>query len=454
MRPTLLGTLLVLAFGLAAARRGAPTAFTDAKKRAKSEIKTAVRANVLGARTGYDRIRGNALEAAGVAAGGVLAFSGGRVAKPAFLLQSALVSERTLQVGLPKLKRNETLLSAFAASVVLAHVPAAAPLVASIIIGGVSARVCEGLVNATDFEEDHKARMRRALPPLVAVIAVAAAPAAAASLGVASTRTLASALLGGCLLVECSLSHLRAELDQIVVAFVTKVAPLLQGALKPLVRRLLSARRALLPLPRLVSNQLRLRRTAVQSALSHAEAFYERSPPRRRAALIVGVGAATQAPFVHGAATQAVAKAVDGQLDSRFQQALPGVLRERNVTSRVTLRAASVGVFNRTRAAWAAGRTALIRSWRSTLPLFVAVWGAAVQGGKLALLRDAPRVLVWLLPLKWGDAVPEPMALLSRKTRDLYRGLVSSPVKRAARATAAWMGTLLAAPFGGPEDAR
>ena len=445
-------SLCVLALlGLAAARRAtAPTSFADAKKRAKSEIKTAVRANMLGARTGYDRLRGNALEAAGVATGSVLAFSGARYAKPALLLQSALVSERTLQAGLPKLKRNETLLTALVAGAVLAHVPAAAPLLASIIIGGVSARACEGLINATNLEEDRKARMRRALPPLVAIIAVAAAPAAAASLGVASTRTLASALLGSCLLVECSISHLRAELDQIIVACVTKVAPLLQGALMPLVRRLRAARRALLPLPKLVSNQLRLRTTATQSALSHAEAFYDRSPPRRRAALIMGIGAATQAPFVHGAATQAVAKAVNGQLESRFQSALPGVLREKNVTSRVALRAASIGVFNRTRAAWAAGRAALLRSWRSTLPLFVGVWGAAVQGGKLTLLCDAPRVLVWLFPLKWQDAVPEPMALLSRKTRALYRGLISSPVKRTARAAAAWAGALLAAPFRGP----
>ena len=31
------------------------------------------------------------------------------------------------------------------------------------------------------------------------------------------------------------------------------------------------------------------------------------------------------------------------------------------------------------------------------------VWGCAVQSGRLKLLRDAPRALVYLMPLYWAE---------------------------------------------------
>ena len=67
-----------------------------AKREVKREIKAVVRQNILGARTGYPRLRGNSLEAAGLAAGGYLAFAGASIPEPALLAQSSLLLDRAL----------------------------------------------------------------------------------------------------------------------------------------------------------------------------------------------------------------------------------------------------------------------------------------------------------------------------------------------------------------------
>ena len=91
------------------------------------------------------------------------------------------------------------------------------------------------------------------------------------------------------------MSHLRNELDQIIVSCGTAAAPLLQGAMRPLVSRLRALRRALLPLPKLVKNQLNIVKTAVESTVGAAEAAYAASPPPKKAAAVAAVGEAQTA---------------------------------------------------------------------------------------------------------------------------------------------------------------
>jgi len=45
----------------------------------------------------------------------------------------------------------------------------------------------------------------------------------------------------------------------------------------------------------------------------------------------------------------------------------------------------------------------LARSARWVLPFFFTAWGCAVQSGRLQLLRDAPRAIIFLLPLYWAE---------------------------------------------------
>jgi hypothetical protein len=95
-------------------------------------------------------------------------------------------------------------------------------------------------------------------------------------------------------------------------------------------------------------------------------------------------------------------------------------MRETNVTKRVRSVAKTwppLALAARLRAAAAAH---LKRSGRWLLPFFFAAWGCAVQGGQLKLLRDAPRVLVYLLPLKWGQLVPEPSDVVVKRTKRAY----------------------------------
>ena len=120
-------------------------------------------------------LQGNALEAAGFLAGGALVFAGGRLPTPAMI-----------------------------------------PLAAWAIVASLSARSCEGIINATGHTELCKAKLRRQLPGLVAITGVSAYYHVGVLSGLRlSHRMIASALLGGHLLVECSLSHLRHEVDQL-----------------------------------------------------------------------------------------------------------------------------------------------------------------------------------------------------------------------------------------------
>ena len=155
----------------------------DTWARDKPDVKNAVR-------VGGDRFRGNAVEAAGFIAGGALVFAGGR------LPTSAMV-----------------------------------PLFAWGIVASLSARSCEGVINATTQDEPRKAKLREQLPGLAAVVGVHAAQQAAGSDARLSHRMIASGLLGGYLLVECSLSHLRREVDQLVLRALVALRPLLGGFL-------------------------------------------------------------------------------------------------------------------------------------------------------------------------------------------------------------------------------
>ena len=120
-------------------------------------------------------LQGNALQAAGFLAGGALVFAGGRLPTPAMV-----------------------------------------PLAAWAIVASLSARSCEGIINATGHTELCKAKLRRQLPGLVAIAGVSAYYHVGVLSGLRlSHRMISSALLGGHLLVECSLSHLRHEVDQL-----------------------------------------------------------------------------------------------------------------------------------------------------------------------------------------------------------------------------------------------
>ena len=155
--------------------------------------------------------------------------------------------------------------------------PAMVPLFAWGIVASLSARSCEGVINATAHEEPRKAKLRRQLPGLVAIAGVSAYyHAGALPGGGLSHRMISSALLGGYLLVECSLSHLRHEVDQLVLNALEALRPLLGGFMRPLTRRALALRRTLLPLPALVANRLDVLPTAAQSAAKEAEAWFHR----------------------------------------------------------------------------------------------------------------------------------------------------------------------------------
>ena len=64
------------------------------------------------------------------------------------------------------------------------------------------------------------------------------------------------------------------------------------------------------------------------------------------------------------------------------------------------------------------------------MPFFFAAWGCAVQSGRLALVRDAPRALVYLMPLYWVEVVPEPASWVAAQAKRAYGALLIAPVKR------------------------
>ena len=152
---------------------------------------------------------------------------------------------------------------------------------------------------------------------------------------------------------------------------------------------------------------------------------------------------ATRVPGVRGAARKAVGAAAWGQVYGRAQAALPSFLREQNVTARVRRFAERFPPLALARRAWAGGKSLLLRGSRFALPFFLAGWGCAVQAGRLAA-RDTPRVLLYLLPLKWAEVVPEPSAWLVGRARRAYQRLLVEPVKgrvgQAAREGAARAG--------------
>ena len=66
-----------------------------------------------------------------------------------------------------------------------------------------------------------------------------------------------------------------------------------------------------------------------------------------------------------------------------------------------------------------------------------------MQGSQLKLLRDAPRVLIYLLPLKWGQLVPDPSDVVVRRTKRAYakaNGAVKRVVGRSAKRVVAAAG--------------
>tara|TARA_B100000795_G_scaffold236649_1_gene196881 strand:- start:111 stop:662 length:552 start_codon:yes stop_codon:yes gene_type:complete len=165
--------LLSLCLATAGARVVIPKPLeTQARAKPKSAVRVGGDRGNAVVRVGS--LRGNALEAAGFLAGGALVFAGGRLPTPAMV-----------------------------------------PLVAWGIVARLSARSCEGIINATAHEEGRKASLRRQLPGLVAIAGVSAYyHMGALAGGRLSHRMISSALLGGYLLVECSLSHLRHEVGR------------------------------------------------------------------------------------------------------------------------------------------------------------------------------------------------------------------------------------------------
>eukprot|EP00966_Prymnesium_polylepis_P302180 6981843-Prymnesium_polylepis.1 len=133
--------LLSLTSGASA---GSPTPMA----RAKRDVKTAVRRDVLGVRVGRDRLRGNLLDAAAVATGGALVFSGAAHPNAAALLQSATVADKVFALHNQTARlQTEDHAAALVAGAILIHVPVAAALVPWLVIAQISARTCEGVVN-------------------------------------------------------------------------------------------------------------------------------------------------------------------------------------------------------------------------------------------------------------------------------------------------------------------
>ena len=312
--------------------------------------------------------------------------------------------------------------------------PAMVPLVAWGVVASLSAKSCEGVINATMQEEPRKAKLRQQLPGLAAVVGVYAAQHVGTLPGTSLThRVVTSGLLGGYLLVECSLSHLRLEVDQLVLTVLEAVRPPLGSFLRPVARGALALRRSLLPLPALVANRLDVLRTAAHSAAREAEAWFDRTSRRWKVAVVSAVGVATQVPGVRGTARGLVSKVLDGQLESFAQAALPPRLRERNVTASAGATARALAPFRALVTLYREASALLARSARWALPFFFAVWGCAVQTGQLALVRDAPRALVYLLPLKWAEVVPEPANWVAKQAKQAYAALLVSPVKRVVK---------------------
>ena len=153
-----------------------------------------MRRDVLGARVGYERLRGNTMELTGVMAGGALVFAGARAPSPARLVQSSLVAQtatRSLGLGC-----HTGVAAAALAGAAIAQVPVAAALVPWAVIGCVAGRASQGIVNASSAAPGVQASLRRDLPPLAALAGWAVALRASRALGL-SVEIVASSLLGG-----------------------------------------------------------------------------------------------------------------------------------------------------------------------------------------------------------------------------------------------------------------
>lgn len=427
------------------AQRQAELDMKRAQKQAKHEVKTVVREHIFHARTGGDRLRGTLIDASGAAIGTILVFFGARVPRPAvLLLQSALVVDRCSYrfLGFKAESSSDDLCSSIfftsnlcikkrsAASLALAaalfHLPAAAKVVSWLIIGSMNARACGGIIDATAMNEERKAALRGHVVPLAAAAGnLVLAKANATSVPVS---TISSALLGGMLLVECCREQLQNEFDEILIA-----ATVVLKTIFDILRVDTSVQalfQLLLPLPKLVDNELNVVKTMKQSATENFMSAYNRFSSFMKQVVVTSVLLATQVPFLSASAKQFFSRVLDGQLEAKLQGVLPVALREATVASLIREAALRFLLFRLAVSGWNSVKKLLQKSGRWLLPHFFATWGCAVQAGRLRLLQDAPKVIAYLLPAKWGKVIPHPTKWLMKCTKQIYSKYIIQPMKR------------------------
>ncbi|KAL1507227.1 hypothetical protein AB1Y20_008076 [Prymnesium parvum] len=426
--------LLPLLLPLAAAAR---STFATVTEHVKQEVKATVRSELLGVRVGYARLRGNLIEAAGVATGGTLVFAGARYPHAAAFLELNAAATAALPSAWPVLPRAAAAAAAAAAALQLPAVPLLLPW---LVVGGVSCRSCHGAVLDGPSDALRHGAAHAALAAAAALAGCAAAARTLHALPQLSLPTLAAALFGAQLLVESGVSHLRNELDQIVLFSSWLV---LFGPLRHVAHACRVLRRQLLPLPRLVANRLNFVQTVVQSAVGLGEAAFERSPLPLKLAAAAAVGAATQVPAVQHGARRLVNSTIDGRLGVMLQAPLPERLRGPAVAQLTQTLAMSLPPFALAESIYQGTKSALVRSARWVLPFYLAAWGSLVQTGRLALVGDAPQVLLHLLPLKWGDLVPEPAVWLAGEVTARYNKWLIEPGKALVRKAAAKAASLI-----------
>ncbi|KAL1512029.1 hypothetical protein AB1Y20_005304 [Prymnesium parvum] len=380
---------LLLAALLALCSARAPAVpFAHTTDRARLQLKTVLRRDVLRVRVGGARLAGALGDAAGVAVGGALLFAGASVAEGA---------------------RARVRASPLAA--------AAARLAPWLLIGGVSARAshCAMLacVGASPLP---------LLPLVAALAACAGARRLLMLLPQVNASTLALSLGGGVLLVESLLSQLLNEFDHLAL----RCTPLLlHWPLRPLIAALRRLRRTLLPLPLLAHHPSPHRPTAFDAALSAAEAAYDGGGLLLHLAALCAVGAMTQPPVLCGAARHAL----DSAVAARARAPLPPPLRTGEAERRPDA------------AVLAHGAPFLA-------PYLLAVLSCLAQGGYLSFVGDAPRVLLRIISCEWGAAMPLPsLCAVVRKVRQLHRKHFFVPATAGVKTTARRRGEGIAGSF-------
>eukprot|EP00965_Chrysotila_dentata_P257587 6212935-Pleurochrysis_carterae.AAC.3 len=173
--------------------------------------------------------------------------------------------------------------------------------------------------------------------------------------------------------------------------------------------------------------------------MSRCDALYCIAAIHCTVAVCALVAAATRVPIVRGAAIGVIGSTIDRQFDSRVQRLLPACLREDRIVENARAVAMAFTPFAILASTFDGMKSFVVEHERVLLPFVLGWWGVSVQCGDVHPLRDAPRLIAHLLPMRWTG----PAEWVSSKVRASYVEIVRLPTRRWLKRRVVSLGTLL-----------